>query len=69
MVGKIKDNRHSPVGVDCSVGPISPFMLMYAVLGGGGGTDGPDFCQRVFEEVVFCCSYWYKLLFFRYVLF
>jgi len=62
VVGKIKDIRHSPVGVGCSDGPISPFMLMYAVLA-GGETDGPDFCQRVFEEVVSCCSYWYKLLF------
>jgi hypothetical protein len=55
VVGKIKDISHSPVGVGCSDGPISPFMLMYAVLAeaGGGDTDGPDFCQRVFEEVVF----------------
>lgn len=37
VVGKIKDIGHSPVGVGCSDGPISPFMLMYANLAGGGG--------------------------------
>lgn len=37
VVGKIKDIRHSPVGVGCSDGPISPFILMYAVLVEEGG--------------------------------
>ena len=36
VVGKIKDIRHSPVGVGCSDGPISLFMLTYAVLAEGG---------------------------------
>jgi hypothetical protein len=36
VVGKIKDMRHSPVEVGSSDGFISPFMLMYAVLAGGG---------------------------------
>jgi len=37
VVGKIKDIRHSPVGVGCSDRPISQFMLMCAVLSRGRG--------------------------------